>query len=145
MNIQLLPVTKENWEACIELEVAEKQREFVAPNYYSILQSIYEDNLYPYVIYDEGTLVGFLMYGKDPDTYRFEMCRLMIDKKYQGKGYGKEAIKQLLDIVTRKYGNILFYTSIEPKNSYALNLYQSMGFKKTGEIMWDEEVLVIEL
>ncbi|MBU3203845.1 GNAT family N-acetyltransferase [Clostridium algidicarnis] len=73
------------------------------------------------------------------------MCRLMIDKKFQGKGYGRIAVLRLLDLIKEKYGEIKFYTSIEPENIVAQKLYESIGFKKTGEIMWDEEVMAIQL
>ncbi|MBU3209744.1 GNAT family N-acetyltransferase [Clostridium algidicarnis] len=69
----------------------------------------------------------------------------MIDKKFQGKGYGRIAVLRLLDLIKEKYGEIKFYTSIEPENIVAQKLYESIGFKKTGEIMWDEEVMVIQL
>ena len=51
----------------------------------------------------------------------------------------------MLDFIRVKYGNVKFYTSIESENNVAGKLYESMGFKRTGEIMWDEEVMVIQL
>ncbi|MBU5439141.1 GNAT family N-acetyltransferase [Tissierella sp. MSJ-40] len=138
-------VDKENWEECVDLRVSEEQKDYVASNWYSILQSKFEEELYPLCIYDGEVMVGFLMYGLDPDTKRIEMSRLMIDQKLQGKGYGKMAVLKLLDLIREKYGKIKFYTSIEPKNIVAEKLYESLGFKKTGEIMWDEEVMVIQL
>ena len=138
-------IGKENWEACCELSVLETQKDFVATNWYSILQAQFESDLHPVCFYDEDVLVGFLMYGLDPDTNRMEMCRLMVDQSAQGKGYGKQAIIQLLDIIKAEYGPIPFYTSIEPENKVAGQLYGSVGFNKTGEIMWDEEIMMIQL
>lgn len=145
MDLIFKEVDRNNWESCIELTVSNEQKNFVAANWYSILQAKFEADLYPLCIYDGDTMVGFLMYGLDPDTNRMEMCRLMIGEMYQGKGYGKRAIMMLLGIIKDKYGNIPFYTSIEPDNEVAQKVYESLGFRKTGEIMWDEEVMVINL
>lgn len=49
-------------------------------------------------------MVGFLMYDLDPETKRMEMSRLMIDQRFQGKGYAKKAILKLLNLMREKYG-----------------------------------------
>lgn len=145
MKLIFKEVDSENWEDCVDLKVSKEQEKYVAPNWYSILQAKFEEELYPICIYDGEEMVGFLMYDLDPDTKRMEMCRLMIDKKFQGKGYGKETILKLFDLIREEYGKIKFYTSIEPENIGAQKLYESLGFEKTGEIMWDEEVMVAQL
>lgn len=53
-------------------------------------------------IYDDNTPVGFLMIGFDVDDYwedapeiargNYNLWRLMIDKEYQGKEFGREAV-----------------------------------------------------
>ncbi|WDV44373.1 GNAT family N-acetyltransferase [Clostridiaceae bacterium M8S5] len=145
MNISFKEINKENWEECINLDVRKEQEKFVASNWYSILEAKFGEKLYPLCIYDNETMIGFLMYDFDPETGRWELSRFMIDKKYQRKGYGKMSMIQLVNLMKEKLGNIKFYLSIEPKNLIAQKLYESIGFKKTGEIMWDEEVMVIEL
>ncbi|MDQ0228691.1 GNAT family N-acetyltransferase [Metabacillus niabensis] len=145
MSIQFKDIDKNNWEECIRLTVSDDQRVFVADNCYSLLQSKFVEGYYPLALYAKEKMVGFLMYGRDPETQRMEMCRLMIDKNYQGKGYGKEAVIKLIVLIRNTYGNIEFYTSAEPENVRALKLYEDVGFKKTGEIMWDEAVLKIQL
>ncbi len=145
MEIILKEIDKNNWEECIELEVEENQRSFVASNSYSLLQSKYEDCGYPMGIYDGETMVGFLMYDLDEDTNEWWMCRLMMDKKHQGKGYGKKAIELFLDLMKKEKGNIAVCTSFEPENTVADKLYESMGFKKTGEILEGEVVMEIQL
>lgn len=145
MEITFKEIDKENWEECVDLKVSKEQEDFVASNWYSILEAKFEEELYPLGIYDGEVMVGFTMYNLDRDTNRMEMCRLMIDQKFQGKGYGKKAVLKLLDLMREKYGKIKFYTSIEPNNIVAQKLYESLGFRKTGEIMWDEEVMAVQL
>lgn len=46
----------------------------------------------PVGIYDSDTLIGFAMYGyfPEPAPGQLWLDRLLIDKRYQGKGYGKQ-------------------------------------------------------
>jgi len=141
MELYLKPITKENWETCIKLRTHEDQKDFVAANWYSILQAHFEGSLYPTAIYHGDTMVGFLMYGRDPETDRMEVCRLMVDKEHQGRGYGKEAMIKVMESIKKEYGIMDLYTSVEPDNDHAKGLYKRLGFQETGEIMWGEEVL----
>lgn len=145
MNLTLRAIDKDNWEECVRLEVDENQKNFVAENWYSIIQATYQKDLFPFAIYDGEAMVGFLMYGSDPDTEQMEVCRLMVDKKQQQKGYGKAAMEKLLEFIKEEYGSVDFHTSAEPENVHAIRLYEQLGFVKTGEIMWGEVVLKIKL
>ena len=55
----------------------------------------------PIGIYDRGMLIGFAMYGyfPEPAPGQVWLDRLLIDKKYQGKGYGKRVVLALLDML----------------------------------------------
>jgi diamine N-acetyltransferase len=65
----------------------------------------------------------------------------MIDEKHQGKGYGKASLIQALDILrTYPIGyaeTVALY--VEAENIKATNLYKSLGFAETGELL-DNEV-----
>lgn len=145
MNLIFKEITAENWEECIQLKVANEQENFVASNAYSLVQAQYVEGLYPLAIYDDQRMVGFLMYEKDDAAKNMGMCRLMIDTKYQKQGYGRCAVIKLLEYVKERYGSTPFYTSFEPDNIVAEKLYESLGFKKTGEILEGEIVLKIDL
>ena len=105
---------KNVWEL-LKLKVADDQKSFVATNDISIIEAYTaitgNGYAFPFGIYDDETPVGFLMIGFDSDDYwddapeiangNYNLWRLMIDKKYQGKGYGREAIKLALDLLAR--------------------------------------------
>lgn len=145
INIIFKEVCRENWEACVNLKVSSEQNFFVAPNWYSILQAEFEDELYPLGIYAGEILIGFLMYEHDLEDDVWGLSRLMIDEKYQNKGYGKAAVIKLLEILKDKLGSISFFTSVEPENIIAKKMYRSLGFDETGEILEGEELMVIKL
>lgn len=145
MGILLKQITKENWYECINLEVYKEQEGIVAPNYKSIILSLLCENWNAKCIYNDDILIGFFLYGIEEDTNKPMLLRYMIDKKFQGKGLGKKAILKLLDLIKIECGSIKFYTTVSSKNIAAENLYKSVGFEKTGEIMWDENVMEIQL
>lgn len=145
MNLKFEKVTSENWEECIGLQVHEDQASFVASNAYSLVQAQFIGGLYPLCIYDGEQMVGFAMWEEDQEDHSLGMCRLMIDKQYQNQGYGRAAVVKLLDLVRSQYGQVPFYTSFEPENTVAGDLYMSLGFEKTGDLLGDEIVLKIQL
>ena len=59
--------------------------------------------------------------------------RLLIDKKYQGKGYGKRVVLALLDRLRTEYSCDTIYLSVYETNSHAIHLYQQIGFHFNGE------------
>ena len=150
MNITLQPVTAENWRALIKLKVREDQNHFVASNLYSIAEAQFgfEDeghwDFYPFGAYAGDEPVGFVMYCFNFSHSRFQafIMRLMVDDKFQGKGYGREIMRQVLDGF-RADGRIKNVgISYEPENEVARKLYASLGFIEPGEML-DEETLAV--
>ncbi|WP_346900161.1 GNAT family N-acetyltransferase [Clostridium sp. UBA7503] len=87
----------------------------------------------PVAIYDNEAVIGFAMYGSfgpNKDTW---IDRIMIDEKYQGKGFGRIAMTKLIDIVSKKYDVNTIYLSIVEQNTLAYSLYKSIGFEYINE------------
>lgn len=145
MGINFRPVDKDNWLDCVNLEVTEEQKDFVTDNTFSVLQSHYDDRNYPVAIYDDNTMIGFLMYLYDEDFKAYRLRRFMVDKDYQRKGYGKLALLKLKELIKNKYDGDKLYTSVKPQNNVAKCLYERVGFKETGEVRWGEEILKVDL
>ncbi len=104
----------------------------------------------PMGIYLFEKMIGFFMfsYYKADEDYPVDSWwyeRFMFDKKYQNKGYGRQSLYKSLDFAREKLGNIEFRISAEPENDVAINLYEEVGFKKTGEMVSGEVVLIINL
>ena len=150
---EICPVTQHNWEELIDLKVREDQRKFVASNLYSIAQAQFGDefeghwDLYPLGIYDADVPVGFLMYAFNFEHPKHQayIQRLMVDENFQGKGFGKFAMKKMLEIfhTDERIKNVSI--SYEPENDTARKLYASFGFVETGEIVDGESVAVLKL
>ncbi|MBQ6508566.1 MAG: GNAT family N-acetyltransferase [Flexilinea sp.] len=146
----------------IKLDTFESQYNFVADNSESLMEAYIavtsgEAYAYPFGIYDDETPVGFLMIGfnegaieKNPPEIlhnNYTIWRLMIDKKYQKRGFGKEAVRLALEFIrTFPRGKAEYCAlSYEPENVVARDLYRSFGFIETGEMDGDEIVAALRL
>ena len=71
----------------------------------------------------------------------------MIDKDFQNKGYGKDAVKLALDyILTFQDGEEEFITTSYVKgNEVAKHIYESFGFRPNGDNYEDEITLVLKV
>ncbi len=134
MTVSLQDITKENYKQAIKLKVAPGQEGFVASNVYSIAQSKFFPSFTCLGIYDDETMVGFLMHGLDDDDGSRWIIRLMVEAGLQGKGYGRAAMKLILDQFRADPDCKKVSISYEPENAVAQKLYASLGFVETGEI-----------
>lgn len=159
--LRLEKVTGKNVWELLKLQVSEEQKTFVADNDISIIEAYTTISgngyAFPFGIYDGDTPVGFLMIGYDTDDYwddapaiakgNYNLWRLMIDQAYQGKGYGKEAVKLALGYIkTFPCGAADYcWLSYEPENQVAAKLYRSFGFEETGDMDGEELIAVLKL
>lgn len=159
--LRLEKVTGKNVWDILSLGVEESQKSFVAGNDVSIIEAYTtitgNGYAFPFGIYDDDLLVGFLMIGYDTDDYwedapeiakgSYNLWRLMIDKHHQRKGYGREAIKLALAFIrTFPCGKAdCCWLSYEPENVVAKKLYNSLGFTETGEMDGEEQIAVLKL
>lgn len=158
--IQLRKIDANNVWKILALEVAENQKSFVATNTQSIVEAYCAitngGTALPFGIYDEDTPVGFAMIGYGCDDWEdapaiarenYSIWRLMIDKGFQGKGYGKAAMEALLDYIrTFPCGKAdSCYLSYKPENAVARELYHSFGFQEKGEMDAEEIIAVLKL
>ena len=159
--IRLEKVNGKNVWELLKLKVFDHQSSFVANNDISIIQAYTaitgNGYAFPFGIYEGKTPVGFLMIGFDVDDDwedapaiakgNYNLWRLMIDKSYQGKGFGREAVRLALDFI-RSFpcGSAQYcWLSYEPENDVARHLYRSFGFSETGEMDGEELIAILKL
>jgi len=134
--VELLPLIRDNWVACTNLQLLPSQQGLLAPNVYSIAELNFEPHYTPRVIHANGQVVGFLMYcpENDPlDTNLFWLFRFMVAAEHQRKGYGASALRlALLEI--KDAGATRVRTMHKPRNSAASKLYRRHGFVEIGDL-----------
>jgi diamine N-acetyltransferase len=145
MIVTLQPLTRENLWPVVELKVNPEQEKFVAPNIDSIANAYVEPSFVPLAVYAGEDLVGFAMYGQHPDTGAWWVIRLMIAPEHQGRGYGRVAMETMIEMMAERTGCEEIVTSFVPGNSVAAALYESLGFRPTGEIEDGEPLVVLRL
>ena len=131
--IELRRITKENLEEVLKLRVSEQQESFVSSVAYSLAQAyVYHETAFPFAIYADDTVVGFIMMGYYEDRKQYTLWKFLIDKNQQNKGYGKEALKQGILYLKDKFDAREIYTGVALGNEKAKHLYSSIGFRETG-------------
>ena len=140
--VHLREINQDNWKQAIRIDVAPEQKRFVASNLYSISEAILNPTFAPLAIYDEAeTMVGFLMYGTNTDNGELWILRLMVGQQYQGRGYGRAAMEEIIRRLKAKPDCQEIFTSYEPDNDVAAKLYRSLGFEDTGRVEGGELVV----
>ncbi|QHW32916.1 GNAT family N-acetyltransferase [Paenibacillus rhizovicinus] len=157
--ITLQKITLENRRQIFNLEVSEEQRRFVASNLSSVAScyvlATNGGHPFPFAIFKDEQPVGFVMITyritgyEDPPFAHDSYCilRLMIDQRYQNKGYGREAMKEIMAFIrTFPAGPARYcWISYKADNTPAKKLYESFGFRDNGDIIEDAQITVLQL
>ena len=131
--VQLKPVTKDNLEEVLALQTFERQQSFVSSPAVALSQAyVYGDTAFPFAVYDGETPVGFIMMGYYEAKQYYTLWKFLIDKKYQHKGYGREALRLGIAFLQDRFRAKEVYTGVLPDNTAARSLYRSAGFAETG-------------
>ena len=108
---------------------------------------VYRNQCQPFGIYAEGIMVGYVMVIYDYDIPEYDIWHMMIDVSMQGRGYGGEALDQVIAYIrTKPFGNSgRIALTCSKDNSIARKLYESRCFSATGVEDEDEAELVLML
>ena len=145
--LRLVEIDRYNYLPVLDLCVSAEQKAFVASNQYSLAQAYAQPECVPLALYAENKPVGFAMYSLDEEDHQYWIYRLMIDQRYQGVGYGREAMQLLIERIRglsdEEHDRI--YISFEPENEAAKSLYESLCFVPDGRVIYGEVVYVLKL
>ena len=145
MEIELRKIDAANKDAVVLLEVFDSQKPYIASNDKSLetaAEEEYKNIARPFAIYADDNLVGFTMFAFDFEDSEPEywLWRFMIDKNFQGKGYGSAVLKKIIEYFRDNGANHIFLSTKETKTR-ALKLYHKYRFAETGE-MNDSEIIL---
>ncbi len=140
-TVSLREITADTLGAILRLEVADNQQHFVADNAVSIAEAHFEPKAWFRAIYADETPVGFVMLYLDREQPLYYLWRYMIDRRYQGYGYGHQAMTQVCAFVRSLPGATELKLSYVPGAGSPLTFYRKQGFVDTGEIDHGELVM----
>lgn len=144
-NVVLVPVTDEIRSQVSALTIGDEQTQWVASINESLLEADEDGDAKPRAILAEGRLVGFLMYDATSEPGTVQLYRFMIDKAFQGLGYGKAALHVLLAEIIALGGIRSVSVCYDPQNLPASRLYAQAGFVELGLDEDDEMIASLSI
>ena len=148
MELKIVPVTEENRKEAEGLTVAAGQEHFIEPVTECMQEADRCADWEPVAIYDGDRMIGFSMYGymRHEALPRVWFDRLLIDARYQKKGYGRKTVETMLKRIREEFPGKDIYISAYEDNPVAIALYQSFGFRMNGELdVNGEKIMVLRL
>lgn len=147
MEVNLQYITTDNYRECLKLSVDESQAHFVATNAQSLAEAKADSTLIPLAVYGREALgfmppdipvpmVGFIMYELKGGVGF--ILRVMIDRTYQRKGYGKAAVIEVIRRLKLHPEVQMVATSYQRNNEASAGLFRSLGFV-SWDIAWATE------
>jgi len=144
--IQLRPITDENRDAIVALRVSPAQEQFVSGVAESLQEAADEPGgraVYR-AVYDVETPVGFVMWSQEVDGPGYianYLWKLLIAERHQRRGYGT-AVLDLVAAHLRERGAAVMSTSAGEGDGSPIPFYERYGFRRTGDIVFDDERLL---
>ena len=146
LTVSLREITRDTLRPILDLNVAESQQGFVAPNARSIAEAHFEgDKAWFRAIYADETPVGFVMLYIDREKSLYYLWRLMIGENHQGRGYGLRAMQQVIDFVRSQPDAKELMVSYVPGDGNPSPFYVKLGFEETGRVEDGERVMRLAL
>jgi diamine N-acetyltransferase len=149
MAVTFVEITDLNRDAVLALRVAPEQEQFVG----SVADALADAAEYPHArpwyraVFAEGNAVGFVMVSWNVEPQPPEIIgpwflwKLLIDQRYQGRGYGREIVRQVAELF-RAEGATELLTSYVPEAGGPAGFYERLGFVPTGDLDINGEVIV---
>ena len=81
----------------------------------------------------DATVIGLIQYGEEnePD-YRFAGIDIFLDPKVRGQGSGPDALRTLVQYLTRELGHHRITVDPAVDNAAAIRSYEKVGFEPVG-------------
>ena len=142
-KMEIRPVTLENLDAVVALEVSPEQTGLVADNLYTIAQAGMASDSICRVAYVDDEPVGFFAVQKVPSSKQRYIWRYMVDARHQGQGFGKRMMAALLSDLFSDPNVELVHLTVVRKPGCAEPFYEKCGFSATGEQIGGEWRMVL--
>ena len=140
-NTKMVPYGSKNWRQATALEIRPDQREFVSGALDTIAYSAAYKNHKLFVEMEGDRAVGLLDLSIDKKKGDYNIEIVLIDRRYQGKGFGKFMLRFAVDYL-KKAGAKKLTIGVNRFNSPAQRLYKSVGFKE--DCVYEEGIMMTQ-
>lgn len=131
-DVRLRPVDAVAREAVLALALGDDQLDLVASNAESLEEADDDPDARPRAIVAGDRVVGFLMWEAPAGETWANVYRFMIDRREQGRGYGRAALSRLIEEISALPEIETIEICYMPDNDGARRLYASAGFVEEG-------------
>ncbi|MBQ1192678.1 MAG: GNAT family N-acetyltransferase [Lachnospiraceae bacterium] len=99
-------------------------------NYIKNIYGFYHYGMWLVVLKESNVIIGRagVEYKEIPETKLTHEMGYMIGKKYQGKGYAKEALSAIIEYMKRNFEINNFFVEVSKENEKSISLARKMGF-----------------
>lgn len=138
-TVHYRPIEQGNLQECLQLQLNERQQEWVASNAESLAEAYVNSKLYPFGVYENASIgfeipvtpmMGFVMLEITAGVGF--LLRLMIDQRFQKRGYGRAALREAVRRLKLDSNVHVIATSHHKDNEPIAQLFKGEGF-----IPWD--------
>ena len=140
--IRLTEIDEKNWLEYVRLSIAEDQKRFL-DSAVGILARGYAYRACRARVFGisaDGVPSGLaLVKDLDEEPACYDLQQFMIDRRYQGRGLGTEALRLILAELERERKYDCVEVCVKRDDAAALRVYEKLGFVDTGYV--DEEAL----
>ena len=146
--IKLEEINENNFYKVINLKLLEEQKKYIASNVKSLAECyLYRKNedVFPYAILVNDEVIGFVLLYDDIQEQWVTIWRLMIDKNYQGQGYGYLAILEVEKMIKEKNKYKQIYSNYVENNIASKKLFSKLGYRYFKKNNANEDVVVKDL
>lgn len=135
--VNLIELNEENWPDFAGLSVDESQKTFLASNIGIIARGyVYRNSRAKVIgIVSDGVPVGLAMVRDiDDEPACYELQQFMIDKNFQGQGYGFRALELILAALKAEQKYACVEVCVKREDAQAIHVYEKAGFVDSGYI-----------
>ena len=135
--LKLIEVNEQNWLDIRNLSVSDSQASFLDSAVGILARGyVYRNNRARVIgIAADETIVGIaLVKDLDEEPACYDLQQFMIDRRYQGKGFGTEALRLILSELEKERKYDCIEVCVKKDDAAALRVYEKAGFVDTGYI-----------
>ncbi len=135
--LSLADITEDNWIEAASLSVRDDQKGFLAPAVGILARGYVYRNCHArvYVIENDATPVGLALVREFTDEpLGYDLQQFMIDRRYQGRGFGSGALALILEELRREGRYDRVEVCVKKTDAAAIRLYEKHGFTDSGYV-----------
>ena len=133
--VRLIDINESNFFEASRLSVKEEQKRFLDSPLGIIARGyVYREcNARVFAVENDGVITGLVFIRNlDEEPACYDLQQFMIDSRFQGRGFAKEALNKALCLLENEGCYPCVEVCVNKENTAALALFENAGFKDTG-------------